>query len=73
MKKYEVEKEREYLARLARLLFKAVIEERERCAKVCDALAVAFKIAGGKEWTPAQREAGTITAAWLRDEIRKGE
>jgi len=50
-----------------------VASERERCAKVCDALAVALKIAGGEEWTPAQRDAGTVTAAWLRDEIRKGE
>jgi hypothetical protein len=52
---------------------KIVAAERERCANVCDGLAIATKITGDGEWTRAQRDAVTIACEWLRDEIRKGE
>jgi hypothetical protein len=48
----------------------AVKQERERCAKICDGMAMAIKIGASLGWSADQRKVAVMVAEWLRDEIR---
>ncbi len=52
-----------------------VIEERRRCARLCEGIMLAIEIGAGKNtgWSAAQCIAARATAEWLRDEIMRDD
>lgn len=47
-------------------------KERDRCARICDGMALAIRMGGGsKEWSEQTRSTIILVAEWLRDEILK--